>query len=96
MTAEQARFNDILDGNLQTLFEKSGAEGNYRRFKFELLKIIQKKKKTCRASTFSLEISASQEPSMRMMPKNPRPAQESEDRSATARTLFFPTLRAPR
>jgi plasmid replication initiation protein len=71
----------------QTLFEKSGAEGTYRRFKFELMKILQKN--AIPGFDILLEIGASPEPSVRMVPKTPRPAPEAADKpAATARSIF--------
>lgn len=60
-----------------TLFEKSGAEGTYRRFKFELIKIIQRN--ALPGFDIFLEIGAAKEPSLRMVSKNPRiPASEAK------------------
>lgn len=56
----------------QTLFDKSGAEGEFRRFKFELMKIIQRN--DLPGFDIFLEIGSSGEPSLRMIPKNPRQA----------------------
>jgi plasmid replication initiation protein len=55
----------------ETLFEKSGAEGTYRRFKFELLKIIGRN--ALPGYDLTLEMRAGdKEPWLRMIPKNPR------------------------
>jgi plasmid replication initiation protein len=75
---------------LQTLFEKSGAEGTYRRFKFELLKIIQKN--DLPGFDLFLEIGTFPEPSMRMVPKNPHPAPEADDKPPMAVPSAFPQL----
>jgi hypothetical protein len=74
----------------QTLFEKSGAEGTYRRFKFELLKITQKN--ALPGFDIFLEIGSSPEPWMRMAPKNPRLAAEADARPAAAARSVFPHL----
>lgn len=74
----------------QTLFEKSGAEGTYRRFKFELLKIIEKN--DLPGFDIFLEIGTSPEPSMRMVPKNPRRAPAVDDKRPTAPPSVFPNL----
>lgn len=56
----------------QTLFEKSGAEGTYRRFKFELMKIVARN--ALPGFDIFLEIGSSKEPWLRMIPKTPRQA----------------------
>ena len=75
--------------SLPTLFEKSGAEGTYRRFKFELQAIVRRN--NLPGFELALEISKG-EPSLRMMrrlqagkgsstPKAPAPAAISDARS---------------
>jgi plasmid replication initiation protein len=61
-----------------TLFEKSGAEGTYRRFKFELLKIIGKNP----LPGFDIQLEArsgSSEPWMHMVRKGPWPDTQQVD-----------------
>jgi plasmid replication initiation protein len=75
-----------------TLFEKSGAEGEYRRFKFELMKIIRRNELP--GFDILLEIGSTGEPSLRMIPKNPRqPAPNTEAKAEKIeRQLAFPQL----
>jgi Replication initiator protein A len=73
----------------QTLFEKSGAEGEFRRFKFELMKIIQRN--DLPGFDIFLEIGSSAEPSLRMIPQNPRqpaPAAVTKAEKTTRRPDF--------
>jgi plasmid replication initiation protein len=51
-----------------TLFEKSGAEGTYRRFKFEILKIVQRN--ALPGFELFVETGRGWEPSLRMIRKN--------------------------
>jgi plasmid replication initiation protein len=50
-----------------TLFEKSGAEGTYRRFKFEMIRVINRN--ALPGFDLHLEIGRTVEPAMRMVPK---------------------------
>jgi plasmid replication initiation protein len=75
----------------QTLFDKSGAEGEFRRFKFELMKIINRN--DLPGFDIFLEIGSSGEPSLRMIPKNPRqpaPAVETKAEKNDRRPPFPP------
>ena len=74
-----------------TLFEKSGAEGTYRRFKFELLKIIGRN--ALPGFDLSLEAGKALEPYLRMVPKIIRHAQPTEATSSKSPDVsHFPHL----
>jgi plasmid replication initiation protein len=60
-----------------TLFEKSGAEGTYRRFKFEMIRIIGRN--SLPGFNLHLEIGRTAEPAMRMVPKVVRAAPPMTD-----------------
>jgi plasmid replication initiation protein len=65
----------------QTLFEKSGAEGTYRRFKFELLKIIARN--ALPGFDLGIEVGQADEPRLFMVRKGPWP-EPAEDRPRQA------------
>ncbi|MBG6120155.1 hypothetical protein FB595_1094 [Sphingobium sp. AEW010] len=64
---------------MPTLFEKSGAEGQYRRFKFELLKIAERD--ALPGYALSVEQTGKREPSLRM---RRRPDAEGQGRGPVA------------
>lgn len=71
--------------SMPTLFEKSGAEGQYRRFKFEIAKIAERDELPGYALTIEMPAGKS-EPSLRM-----RRRPEKEARATTLRPLDAPT-----
>jgi plasmid replication initiation protein len=66
-----------------TLFEKSGAEGTYRRFKFEMLKIVERDELPGYA--LSLEYSGP-EPTVRMIRRDQSEPQATEQTAASVRS----------
>lgn len=90
---------------LTTLFEKSGAEGTYRRFKFEMLKIARED--SIPAFALRIEQTGSAEPILRMLRrefappagepvvKRPAPrAKTKPDKKAAANGVSLPLFRA--
>ncbi|RSV39610.1 plasmid replication initiator protein [Sphingomonas sp. ABOLD] len=76
--------------SMPTLFEKSGAEGQYRRFKFEIAKIVERNELP--GYTLSLETPAGKrEPSLRMRRRG-----EGEESATATVPPAEPTLAAPR
>lgn len=72
--------------SLPVLFEKSGAEGEYRRFKFELLKLVEKN--ALPGYDLSLEKSARNgEPLLRMRRADGKDGAESELQQTTPKAL---------
>ena len=72
--------------SMPTLFEKSGAEGQYRRFKFELLKIVER---NCLPG-YELLIehpAGKREPLLRMRRRTNAPATEADITERTARKV---------
>src|SRR3546814_7792304 len=61
--------SDVCSSDLMpTLFEKSGAEGDYRRFKFEMTKIVREN--ALPGYALELELRAEAEPFLRMVRRN--------------------------
>lgn len=76
--------------SMPTLFEKSGAEGDYRRFKFEMAKIV--KENALPGYALSLETRGSAEPLVRMIRRD---AATPETLSETTSPSPHPSNRAP-
>lgn len=75
--------------SMPTLFQKSGAEGQYRRFKFEIAKIAERDELPGYALTMEMPVGKS-EPSLRM-----RRRPEKEARATTLRPPDAPTGAEP-
>jgi plasmid replication initiation protein len=73
-----------------TLFEKSGAEGTYRRFKFEMIRIIGRS--ALPGFDLHLEIGRTTEPAMRMVPKVVRTAPPAIDSTKPSDAVASPHL----
>src|SRR3546814_18398887 len=60
---------------MPTLFEKSGAEGDYRRFKFEMTKIAREN--ALPSYALEIELRGEAEPFLRMIRRDPTSAREA-------------------
>jgi plasmid replication initiation protein len=77
---------------LPTLFEKSGAEGPYRRFKFEMQAIVRENS----LPQFSLSLEQGRgEPLLRMTRRDPLPAAATGERQATSSPPPAPVATPP-
>jgi hypothetical protein len=79
--------------SLPTLFEKSGAEGTYRRFKFEMQAIVRNN--NLPGFGLSLEFTISKEPSLRMCRRMTAQAERGPGRGRPARSAQPPPTAEP-
>lgn len=77
--------------SMPTLFEKSGAEGDYRRFKFEMAKVA--KENALPGYSLALEVRTDSEPLLRMTRRDRLPQTESETPAALPPPPALPTFR---
>ncbi|MFZ4748681.1 MAG: replication initiator protein A [Sphingomonas sp.] len=77
--------------SMPTLFEKSGAEGDYRRFKFEMLKIVERNLLPGYAVTIE-QGEGKREPSLRMTRRGDEPVQQVFKSTAVQKVVPKPVL----
>src|SRR3546814_4886887 len=72
--------------SMPTLFEKSGAEGDYRRFKFEMTKIVREN--ALPGYALELELRAEAEPFLRMVRRNLTSEPRSDEHTSELQSLM--------